>query len=130
MDAKAKVSGFLSKSNENRVASEWAYDKSQFCVAASRYYYALRFAAMALYAHFDWEIPKVDKKPHEAFIRDISKKLTDIDADIERYFNDAKLIRVTGDYKDFPVKKFKIDQVREDSQHLFEKIKEKIYERK
>lgn len=131
MDRVERKLAFLKKSTENRDASSWALEAGKFNVAASRYYYALRFAAMAIFEHRDLEIPKRYEEgtgPHERFINEIGAELYDVDIKIGRYFWKARELRTRGDYDELPVPEESIGRLMRTSSGLFQKIEVSINE--
>jgi len=131
MDKNERIAAFLGKSNENRDASDWARADNKPNVGASRYYYALRFAAMALFDHRGLEVPdgtgQEKNSPHKRFIEAIGRELTNVDVQIERFFWEARAIRMIGDYYDYPVYPDRLDRLVDNSGILFVKIRDEIY---
>ena len=100
------VQAYWEKSKENLVAAEEARRTGSCNVAASRYYYALVLAGLAL---FERERKAYDDWPgHPVFIQDASdlfamRRYGD-QSEMKDALEEARQARVTADYEPYPVK--------------------------
>jgi uncharacterized protein (UPF0332 family) len=100
-------SAYWQKSRENLDVSDHAQSNGKFNAAASRYYYALIFAARALIVKRN----KYDKKRiiHTEFIEYISGEFGKDYPEMKEIFSEARELRVKGDYSDLPVREPEIE---------------------
>ncbi len=112
------------KSCENLYVSNIAKSNGKFNAAASRYYYALIFAARALCV----KRKKYDKKRiiHQEFIDYISGEFSKDYPGMKKIFSDARELRVKGDYSDLPVREPEIEGLLKKAGNLLNDVEGEI----
>ena len=116
---------YWKKCRENLYISDIAKGKGKINVAASRYYYALRFAAGAFFDKKGFDDIIDERLFQPDFVIKASNELAKIcppQTDVETWFQEALNLRTTGDYKDYPVLKMKLDLVIDELDVLFSKV--------
>lgn len=102
-----RVMAYWLKSRENLDVSVLARSNRQFNAAASRYYYALIFAARALIVKRNKH--DIKRIYHSEFIEYISGEFSKDYPEMKKIFSDARELRVKGDYSDLPVREPEIE---------------------
>lgn len=112
-------SAYWRKSRENLYVSNIAKSNGKYNAAASRYYYALRFAAGAYFVKQGLEDIVRTKQAQKVFVRKASKVLSKAcpEVEVKTWFDKALGLRVKGDYKD-------VDVIENDLQILIEALNE------
>ena len=130
-----KAQAYWDKSKENLEVCRMATDRQYFNAAASRYYYALRLAAQALFETrgvYSNDPRGPSYWGHSDLVQETVRLLSigghsSIDAD--RWLNEARTLRNRGDYKLLDVHKDEIDYLVKNSVGLFEVIENEIASR-
>lgn len=114
---------FLKKSRENLEVCDSAMADEKFNAAASRYYYALRLAAISYFwakgikpPDKIWErgreVKNTENKwPHPKLINRVGEVLPS-GMDAKNLLRSAKDLRIKGDYKDIDVDKHELPKLR------------------
>ena len=117
-----RVKAYWAKSCQHKAVGESAYNDGRYCAAASRLYYALRFAAGAILLKRTNEdyIPR--PYLHKDLIKASGAVLGDIRRDLQYWFQRARTLREKGDYKDIPVRPNEIEAIQKAIGSVFEQI--------
>lgn len=123
----------MKKSRENLSVCDSAIADGNFNAAASRYYYALRLAAISYLWKKDITPPGKIRKGsnlvnndenewrHIRLIREVGERLDD-DLDAESKFSDAKNLREKGDYTDLDVDPYELPILMTRTRTVLEKL--------
>lgn len=125
-----RVMAYWLKSRENLDVSDLAQSNGKFNAAASRYYYALRFAAGAYFVKQGLEDIVHKKQPQKVFVRKASEALSRAcpDIQVKTWFDKARGLREKGDYKEVDVTENDLQILIEALNEIFEVIEGEINE--
>ncbi len=106
-----RVKAYWDKSCEHWAVGDSASADERYSAAASRYYYALRFAAGAVLLSRTGNdyLPKPNS--HWDLIAASDQYLRDIGVDLKKRFIKMKVLREKGDYKPVPVTQYELELV-------------------
>ena len=131
---KYAVQQFWKKCQENLKVCDWAIGQGHANAAASRYYYALRLAAQALFAKRGIATPTVNgqrKWPHSKLWSEFDKQLPmsihiELSESCGRSLYDAGQLRIQADYKEIDVTEKDILGLRSKSDTVFKIVEKEI----
>ncbi|MCD6218671.1 hypothetical protein J7L05_12570 [bacterium] len=139
MNRNERVDAFWKKSVENKEMSDLALTEQMFNVAASRYYYALRFAFNALLEKKQVIVPdRINRNgmarpnpnpgtwPRPEMHWQANRAIQDYPVSVDRLLKRAWKLRVLGDYSPTPVEQHQIEHLKNDADGLFQLINQKV----
>ena len=140
-----KAINFLKKSTENRSVSMHARENEQLNASASRYYYALRQALVALFEKRGLPVPKdfpvfdritrktemkqnpfPDQWHRISLHNEAPRRLRKYPGDLKRILEDAWELRLKGDYKELDVAPTELNCLISDADVIFTLIEGEI----
>ena len=123
---RSKVQAYWDKSVENLCICAQSTVREKFNVAASRYYYALRFAVVAYFTCFNEQPSDGGEWENRSEFHERAGIVIKYDEDVERILYKAWQLRCQGDYEHEPVERSQILKLREQAEKIFCGIKKEI----
>ena len=139
LDDNRKIKAFWNKCVENQTASNHAFQHGLLNVAASRYYYSLRFAFITLFEKKNITIPEtVERKgnmernpypgtwPKKELHKQAKHEMPRFKVDVTWLMYKAWELRVKGDYEKLPVEMNQLSKVKRFGDELLKVIENEI----